>query len=203
MLDTESIGHAARHVEGLAILLSGSFAIWLGYRLSLGMPLAVRGEGRLPLPGGRWLAVPGVGPGVLFVLFGAGVLASGLYRETQETRHPAAAAVRALALPGSPSPAFDGVFEGRVTDAARALPARAMLWREGDRVTGVYSYGLGQGELSGIVQDDTLTFVWQSGGRHGLARIRTAAGGIEFDGTWGYDEAAAGGGTWTGARRGR
>ncbi len=203
MLDPQSIGLAARHVEGLAILLSGSFAIWLGYRLSLGMPLAARGKGRLPLPGGRWLAVPGVGPGMLFTLFGAGVLASGLDHETQETRRPAAAAVRALPSPGSPSPAFEGVFEGRVTDTARALPARTVLWREGDRVTGVYSYGLGQGELSGVVQDGTLTVVWQSGGRHGLARIWTAAGGVEFDGTWGYGEAAAGGGTWTGARRGR
>lgn len=203
MLDPQSIGLAARHLEGLVILSSGSLAIWLGYRLSRGTPLAVWGMGRLRLPGGRWLAVPGVGPGMLFALFGASVLASGLHHETPETRRPAAAVARALPSAGSPSPAFEGVFEGRVTDTARALPARTVLWREGDRVTGVYSYGLGEGELSGIVQDDTLILIWQSGGRHGLAQIRTARGGVEFDGTWGYGETAAGGGTWTGARRGR
>ncbi len=83
------------------------------------------------------------------------------------------------------------------------MPARTVLWRQGDRVTGVYSYGVGQGEISGIVEGDTLLFVWQSRGSRGRGRMRTGPGGVEFDGTWGHGEASVGGGTWTGARRGR
>ena len=101
------------------------------------------------------------------------------------------------------SPPFDGVFDGRLRDAAAALPARTVLRRQGDRVTGVYSYGVGQGEISGIVEGDTLFFVWQSGGSRGRARIRTSPGGVEFEGTWGHGDASSGGGMWTGARVGR
>ena len=101
------------------------------------------------------------------------------------------------------SQSFDGVFDGRLSDTTGTLPARTVLRRQGDRVTGVYSYGVGQGEISGIVEGDTLLFVWQSGGSHGGARIRTSPGGVEFDGTWGHGDASVGGGTWSGARRGR
>ena len=98
---------------------------------------------------------------------------------------------------------FDGVFDGRLSDPIGTLPVRTVLRRQGDRVNGVYSYGVGQGEISGIVQGDTMIFVWQSGGSRGRGRVRTAPGGVEFDGTWGYGEASSGGGLWTGARRGR
>ena len=110
----------------------------------------------------------------------------------------------------APSPAlgtgvqsFDGVFDGRLSDRTGALPARTILRRQGDRVTGIYSYGVGQGEITGIVEGDTLVFVWQSGGARGRARVRAGPGGVEFEGTWGFGDAATGGGVWTGARVGR
>jgi hypothetical protein len=101
------------------------------------------------------------------------------------------------------SQSFDGVFDGRLSEGTGALPARTVLRRQGDRVTGVYSYGVGQGEISGIVEGDTLLFIWQSRGSRGHGRMRTSPGGVEFAGTWGHGDDSVGGGTWTGARRGR
>ena len=51
MLEPQLLGIGARHLERLVIALSGALAIWLGYRLFLGMPLAERGTGKLQLPG--------------------------------------------------------------------------------------------------------------------------------------------------------
>jgi hypothetical protein len=228
MLEPQLIGVGARHLERLVIALAGALAVWLGYRLFINMPLGEKGTGKLQLPGGISIFISRVGPGVFFVLFGAGVLAYGLHQAvrievnapsavtTSDTpaasspRRPTevmAAAPSPSAAPplssGAPSPTFDGVFDGRMSDRTGALPARTVLRRQGDRVSGVYSYGAGQGEIVGIVEGDTLIFVWQSGGSRGRGRVRTSPGGVEFEGTWGYGDASAGGGTWTGARRGR
>jgi hypothetical protein len=202
MLEPQLIGIGPRHLERLVIALSGALAIWLGYRLFLNTPLAEKGSGKLLLPGGLSLFIPSVGPGVLFALFGLAVLAYGLHPEGLDLRRPAEPMARSIST-GAPGPSFDGVFEGRRGDAAGALPTRMILRRHGDLVTGVYSYGVGQGEISGIVQDDTLSFASHSGGHHGRGQARAGPGGVEFDGTWGYHEASSGGVTWTGARRGR
>jgi hypothetical protein len=203
MLQPHLFAVGETHLERLVVCFSGALAIWLGYRLYVGMPLAAKGAGKLPLPGGARLAVPCVGPGLLFALFGAGVLAYGLLHETLEARRPGLALAHLVSAPAPASPAFAGVFEGRLTDGAETRPMRIVLWREGDLVSGAYSYGTGQGELSGIVHDDTLTLVWRSGERQGHGRVRTGPGGVEFDGTWGDGDASAGGGRWTGVRRGR
>lgn len=83
MLEPQLLGIGARHLERLVIALSGALAIWLGYRLFLGMPLAERGTGKLQLPGGISIFISRVGPGVFFALFGAGVLAYGLHQSVQ------------------------------------------------------------------------------------------------------------------------
>jgi hypothetical protein len=228
MLEPQLLGIGARHLERLVIALSGALAIWLGYRLFLNMPLTERGTGKLQLPGGISIFISRGGPGVFFVLFGAGVLAYGLHQAVQIAVTPpgvvgspgdaavaapgptAAASLRysgAQSAPATPAPAgaqeFDGVFDGRLSDRTGTLPARTILRRQGDRVTGIYSYGVGQGEIAGIVEGDTLVFVWQSGGARGRARVRAGPGGVEFEGTWGFGDAATGGGVWTGARVGR
>jgi hypothetical protein len=123
--------------------------------------------------------------------------------ETLAPRRPTEVMASATSTPPGASQPFDGVFDGRMSDATGTLPARTVLRRQGDRVSGVYSYGVGQGEISGIVEGDTLIFVWQSRDRRGRGRVRTGPGGVEFDGTWGYGDAATGGGVWTGARVGR
>jgi hypothetical protein len=83
MLEPQLLGIGARHLERLVIALSGTLAIWLGYRLFLSMPLAERGTGKLQLPGGISIFISRVGPGVFFALFGAGVLAYGLHQAVQ------------------------------------------------------------------------------------------------------------------------
>jgi hypothetical protein len=101
------------------------------------------------------------------------------------------------------APSFDGVFDGRMTDRTGSRPVRAILWRQGERVTGTYRGGLEQGDIAGVVEGDTLVFSWQSAAGHGHGRVRAGPGGVEFEGTWGFGEAATGGGVWAGARVGR
>jgi hypothetical protein len=102
--------------------------------------------------------------------------------------------------PEAPARAFDGIFDGEMRDGTGTLPVRAILRRQGDRVSGVYSFGAGQGEISGFAEGDTLIFVWRAGGQSGRGRVRAIGDGGRFSGTWGRGESPAGGGTWNGAR---
>jgi hypothetical protein len=97
--------------------------------------------------------------------------------------------------------AFDGVFDGEMNDGTGPLAVRALLRRNGERVLGVYSFGAGQGEIHGIVQGDTMLFVWRSalGQGRGLARM---SGGGDLQASWGNGEDTRGGGTWTARRAG-
>lgn len=210
MLEPQLLGIGTRHLERLVIALSGALTIWLGYRLVLSVPLAARGTGKLQLPGGISIFISRVGPGVFFALFGAGVLAYELHQAVQIAVTPrgvVGSSGDAVVATPAPTPggaqAFDGVFDGRLSDRTGTLPARTILRRQGDRVTGLYSCGVGQGEIAGIVEGDTLVFVWQSGGARGRTSVRAGPGGVEFEGTWGFGDAATGGGVWTGARVGR
>jgi Peptidase U49 len=97
--------------------------------------------------------------------------------------------------------AFDGVYDGEITAGASTLAIRTLLHRNGDRVTGQYSYGGGQGQLSGVVDGDALLFDWQEGSQMGRGRIVAAPDGAGFSGAWGYGDEEAGGGQWDGTRR--
>ncbi len=80
-MDSEIIAVAARHLERFMIVLAGTLSIVLGYRTFLAIPRrSEKGEGKLELPGGISIYVTRVGPGVFFALFGAAILAMGLYR---------------------------------------------------------------------------------------------------------------------------
>ena len=96
--------------------------------------------------------------------------------------------------------AFDGVYDGEITAGASTVAIRTLLHRNGDQVTGQYSYGGGQGQLSGVVDGDALLFSWQEGLEEGRGRIMTAPDGTGFSGTWGYGADEAGGGEWGGTR---
>src|SRR5262245_269848 len=104
----------------------------------------------------------------------------------------------ATAAPSGPSRPFQGTYDGEMHDGTAALPTRAALVRQGDRVTGQYSYGAGQGEINGLVQGDTLTFNWKSGERNGRGVLRSSNDGTRIEGTWGYGDRDTGGGRWTG-----
>jgi hypothetical protein len=106
-MDSELIAVTARHVERLLIVLAGAASIYLGYRMFLSIPraktVAETGEGKLELPGGVSIYVTRVGPGVFFGLFGAVILAFGLYHglslEVREQRAAAAPGGATTAAP--------------------------------------------------------------------------------------------------------
>ncbi|MBL8700321.1 MAG: hypothetical protein JNK67_18240 [Alphaproteobacteria bacterium] len=90
--------------------------------------------------------------------------------------------------------AFHGVYDGKITDGTAELDVRFVLERSAARVTGRYSFGGGEGRLTGLVEGDGMTFAWRSGDGHGYGRLRLdASGGLA--GSWGNGEEAAGGGT--------
>jgi hypothetical protein len=95
---------------------------------------------------------------------------------------------------------FDGVYDGEVSDASGSAAIRTLLHRQGDQVSGQYSYGGGQGQLRGVVDGDVLLFGWQEGSATGRGRLVSAPDGTSFSGSWGYGEDEAGGGQWGGTR---
>ncbi len=108
-------------------------------------------------------------------------------RPGQSLGPPCGAEASALAFDGSLSGTF---FAGNVEFAVQ-------LWlvRDGERVRGSFDYGTGPGIMEGIVAGDELVYRWQHGGSWGAGRIRQAGNG-RYTGTWGWGQAAEGGGTF-------
>jgi hypothetical protein len=102
----------------------------------------------------------------------------------------------------TPGVLFHGVFDGQIDDGTAVLPTRAVLSRQGERVTGQYSFGAGQGHISGLVEGQTLTFVWRTSTGNGRGVLKSSRDGASVVGTWGYGDQTSGGGRWT-ATRGR
>jgi hypothetical protein len=102
--------------------------------------------------------------------------------------------------PSGPARPFHGVFDGEIDDGSGPLPIRAAFVRQGDRVTGQYSFGAGQGEIAGRVDGETLTFAWRTATERGRGMLRSSRDGTRVEGTWGYGDRDAGGGRWTGTR---
>jgi hypothetical protein len=118
-MDSEIVAVAARHLERLLIVLAGALSIVLGYRMFLAIPRSSEGpeagEGKLELPGGVSIYVTRVGPGVFFALFGAVILALGLYHGLSvEVRQQQPGAVAAEGTPGGV------VMERRMSSAVPA-----------------------------------------------------------------------------------
>jgi hypothetical protein len=94
--------------------------------------------------------------------------------------------------------AFEGVFDGEVSEGGGAAAIRTILQRQGDQVSGQYSYGGGQGRLRGVVDGEAFLFSWQEGSAMGRGRLVIAPDGRSFHGSWGYGDDEAGGGRWSG-----
>lgn len=103
---------------------------------------------------------------------------------------------RHLGLPCDAPPAsgddFDGLFHGEITGGDTGLDVDAVLRRDGNRVTGAYSYGAGFGKIDGSVDGDTLSYRWTILSNEGNATL-TAEGGGTYRGVWSDDNAATGG----------
>jgi hypothetical protein len=104
------------------------------------------------------------------------------------------------AATSTPARPFHGVFDGEIHDGTAGLPIRSALVRQGDRVTGRYSFGAGQGQISGLIDGETLKFEWQTATERGHGVLRSTGDGSRVEGTWGYGDRETGGGKWTGTR---
>lgn len=117
-------------------------------------------------------------------------------------RRPGETMAAAPATPGgAPGPPFHGVYDGEIDDGTGRLPIRAVLHRQGDRVSGQYSFGAGQGQLDGLVEGTTLTYRWRTPASAGRGMVRASANGSQIEGTWGYGDRTSGAGTWAATRK--
>ena len=108
-------------------------------------------------------------------------------------------------LPGTvqrnPREAFSGSYVGQARQRGEsAFPMRIDFHREGERVQGQYSFGVGIGNLAGRIDGHRLDFEWQWAGDYGRGVFEASRDGKTFDGTWGYRRSADNAGTWNGKR---
>jgi Peptidase U49 len=98
--------------------------------------------------------------------------------------------------------AFAGTYMGTVQQHSHPepMPIIVVLTRQGARVEGQYSFGLGLGKIEGTVHGDMLHFEWSWAGDFGRGALKTPANGQSFAGTWGYRASADNAGTWNGRR---
>ncbi len=98
---------------------------------------------------------------------------------------------------------FSGVYECEFKGkgASESTKLRLILRRDGDKVTGEYSYATAAGKVSGTVQGSVLNLTWRENQLGGKARFESAAGGGNFTGVWGERGSEDNGGTWTGQRK--
>ena len=109
------------------------------------------------------------------------------------------------ALPGADADGaqqpFAGSFVGQANQHGDApFPVRIDLRRDGERVQGQYSFGIGMGQLAGRVDGRRLDFEWQWAGNFGRGVFEASEDGARFDGTWGYQQSTDNAGSWNGKR---
>jgi hypothetical protein len=106
---------------------------------------------------------------------------------------------RQLALPcGSPQASgqdFDGLFHGQIIagSSKTSFNTDTVLRRDGDTVTGSYSFGAGFGRLEGTVDGSTLDYDWTLATDRGKGQITMEDGA--YRGTWGMGDSATDFGT--------
>jgi hypothetical protein len=99
---------------------------------------------------------------------------------------------------------FQGRYVGQFVQniEPKPLAMEMILVRQGNNVTGQFSFGLGNGIITnGTVTGSELRVSWQWAGRTGLGILRATPNGAGFSGTWGFGTSSAGAGTWAGTRR--
>jgi len=107
------------------------------------------------------------------------------------------------AVPTNREILFNGLYRGRFAQYSNAkedMAIELILKRNGDKVQGTYSFGIGVGKLQGAVVDQRLYFDWEWAGNYGLG-VFDATNDNGFTGTWGYRESRTNAGSWTGNRR--
>jgi hypothetical protein len=108
-----------RGLERILAVVLGGMAIYLGYRLFLGIPKEKNGQGKVVLPGGISIYVTRVGPGVFFALFGSVVVAASLHFSVtyKDTSGPAPGAdSAAIGSAGARSKSYTGLGGGSMIE---------------------------------------------------------------------------------------
>jgi hypothetical protein len=108
-------------------------------------------------------------------------------------------------LPGRARPGSNESFSGSYVGQANqrgdaAFPVRIDFRRQGNRVQGQYSFGIGIGTIAGRTKGRRLDFEWQWAGNHGRGVFEASHDGNAFAGTWGYRQSVDNAGKWNGKR---
>lgn len=119
-------------------------------------------------------------------------------------RKPGAKIVVAPRAEAQPRAPFSGQYRGKWLDAKGIdFEVTMNLTRQGDTVRGMYSFGVGDVDVTtnvtidGIVGENELVYSWKWGTEYfGKGRLRSDAKGHGLIGTWGYTQAESGAGTW-------
>ena len=103
------------------------------------------------------------------------------------------------------SPDFSGAYSGTYCHKIEGVGEEKMnaafvFYRNKDKVTGRFSYGVGIVDIVGFVQNDQLTFNWKWGNSSGKGLLSSDSQG-EFSGEWGFDDKLIGGGNLQGKRK--
>lgn len=97
--------------------------------------------------------------------------------------------------------AFSGLYSGAFgSSGGEGVAINVIFERNDQTVSGEYTYGLGAGKISGILESNRLYFQWQEGGSYGQGLFETTSDVDRFEGTWGYEQSRDNGGWWTGQR---
>jgi hypothetical protein len=94
---------------------------------------------------------------------------------------------------------FNGTYQGDwLNEKGTSFPGELILKRQGENVTGTYSFGVGSVTLKGVIDGERLYYNWKWGTDYfgkGVLHAATPPG-EELSGTWGYTKADKGAGTW-------
>ncbi|MGC9353506.1 MAG: phage exclusion protein Lit family protein [Mariniphaga sp.] len=102
---------------------------------------------------------------------------------------------------------FSGIYKGERTrqfgqGKEEIFETSVIFYRNGNKVTGRFGFGLGTGTLNGLVKDNKLVFNWKWANEEGFGEM-VASDRNNFSGKWQYDEGVTGGGSWKGIKSGQ
>ncbi len=113
-------------------------------------------------------------------------------------RKPGAIITAAPPAVGRSTMPFSGSYRGKWLDTKGTdFDVEMTLALQGDAVRGSYTFGAGNVAIDGTVSDTTLFYNWKWGAAYfGKGVLKPDASGRELIGTWGYNRAESGAGTW-------
>ena len=96
---------------------------------------------------------------------------------------------------------FQGKYVGESGQfGSPKYPTEVNFQRQGNTITGDYSFGIGTGKIVGKVTGNALTYEWSWAGNSGYGMLETQDEGQTFSGKWGYRNSLDNAGEWSGRR---